>query len=176
MAESTVMKHFYGYKKGRRLSGFTLLEAMFAAMLIGLVIAALAASSGAFTMANGYGMDLSTSEFLIEEVREMMAPLPVVDPQTQTAVFGRESGETTLALYDDVDDFHNAAFKPPVDISRAVMNEFAAFTQQVTVENVNAVNLTTVVAHHSSDFVRVTVTILKNNEPLTSTSWIRARY
>lgn len=156
-----------------RQGGFTLIEALFAAMLIGLVVAALAASSGAFTMANGYGMDLSTSEFLIEEAREMMATLPVVDPETQAATFGRESGETG---YDDVDDYHNAAFNPPVDLSGAVMNEFAGFTQRITVQNVLATNLTAAVANHSSDFVRVTVTVEKNGAALASTSWIRARY
>lgn len=165
-------RHTANRKKG----GFTLLEALFAAMLIGLVVAALAASSSAFTMANGYGMDLSTAEFLIEEIRDMTATLPAVDPQTQAAVFGPESDETSSALYDDVDDFHNASFCPPLDISRAAIDEFASFTQQVKVENVDAADLTDAVAQHASDFVRVTVTVLKNNEPVASTSWIRARY
>ncbi|MHC4773552.1 MAG: prepilin-type N-terminal cleavage/methylation domain-containing protein [Planctomycetota bacterium] len=57
----------------KRKNGFTLIEALFAAMLLGLVVAALAAASGAFTMANGYGVDLSTAEFLIEEMRELTA-------------------------------------------------------------------------------------------------------
>jgi type II secretory pathway pseudopilin PulG len=159
----------------QKRGGFTLLEALFAAMLIGLVVAALAASSSAFTMANGYGMDLSTAEFLIEEIRDMTATLPVIDPDTQTATFGPESGET-VATYDDVDDFHNASFSPPLDITRAAISDLAVFTQQVTVENVNATDLTAVVGQHTSDFVRITVTILKNNVPLNSTSWIRARY
>ncbi|MCE5185766.1 MAG: prepilin-type N-terminal cleavage/methylation domain-containing protein [Planctomycetaceae bacterium] len=163
---------------GRRCKkdGFTLVEALFAAMLLGVVIAALAASSGAFTMANGYGMDLSTAEFLIEESRDMLATLPAVDPETQKDVFGHEADETSTALYDDVDDFHNVVFSPPVDISRAAMNEFAGFAQQITVQNVDAVNLTATAADHSTDFVRVTVTILRNNVPMTSTSWIRANY
>jgi len=164
-------------KRAKRIvGGFTLLEALFAAMLIGLVVAALAASSTAFTMANGYGMDLSTAEFMIEEIRDMTATLPVVDPQTQAAVFGAESDETAVALFDDVDDFHSASFCPPLDIGRTAMNEFDAFTQQVTVENVSATDLTATVSQHASDFVRVTVTVLKNNVPVASTSWIRARY
>lgn len=160
--------------KARKQAAFTLIEALFAAMLLGLVIVAIAASSGAFTVANGYGMDLSTAEFLVEEVREMMATLPVVDPETETTVFGPEGGETA-AFYDDVDDFHNAAFNPPLDLGRTVMNEFADFTQKITVQNVNSANLTQAVGNHTSDFVRVTVTIEKNGGPLASTSWIRAR-
>lgn len=169
------MQQHCEYGRCRRRAGFTLIEALFAAMLLGLVIVAICASSGAFTMANGYGMDLSTAEFLVEEVREMLATVPVVEP-TQTLAFGPESGETSAALYDDIDDFHNASFSPPVSMDRTVMNEFAGFRQRITVQNVSAVNLDQAVSNHSSDFVRVTVVIEKNNAPLATTSWIRARY
>ena len=65
--------------KKKQSSGFTLIEALFAAMLLGLVVAALAAASGAFTMANGYGVDLTTAEFLIEQIREMTTS--AIDPE-----------------------------------------------------------------------------------------------
>lgn len=160
---------------GRSRAGFTLVEALFAAMLLGLVVVAIAASSGAFTVANGYGMDLSTAEFLVEEVREMLATLPVVD-QTQTLAFGPESGETSAALYDDVDDFHNAAFNPPLDMGRTAMSEFSGFTQKITVQNINPADFTQTVSNHTSDFVRVTVAVEKSGATLASTSWIRARF
>ncbi len=54
--------------KQKNRTGFTLIESLFAAMLIGLVVAAIAVSSGAATMVNGVGIDLSTAEFLIEEI------------------------------------------------------------------------------------------------------------
>ena len=60
-------------------AGFTLLEVLFAAMLIGLAIVALAVGSGAFTLNNAAGLDLSTAEFLIEEIRELTAPVPVIE-------------------------------------------------------------------------------------------------
>ena len=60
--------------KKKQSSGFTLIEALIAAMLLGLVVAALAAASGAFTMANGYGVDLTTAEFLIEEAKVALVP------------------------------------------------------------------------------------------------------
>ena len=138
--------------------------------------AALAAASGAFTMANGYGLDLSTAEFLIEEVREYTATLPVTDPEDGDAVFGAETGESSVSLYDDIDDFNGAAINPPIDVSGAAMNEFSAFTQEITVENVLPSNFGGAAqTAHSTDFVRVTVTITKNGTPINSTSWIRAR-
>jgi prepilin-type N-terminal cleavage/methylation domain-containing protein len=129
----------------KQKNGFTLLESLFAAMLIGLVIAALAASSGAFTMANAAGVDLSTAEFLIEEIRERTAAMPFAD----IAAFTR---------------------KPPIDVDGSVMNEFAAFEQQVAVENCGAdFNAP------AADFVRVTVTIRKNGQEISKASWIRAK-
>lgn len=130
---------------GKHARGFTLLEALIASMLIGLVIAAMAVSSGTYTMANAAGVDLSTAEFLIEEVRERTAAMP----------FAGLAG---------------AAYNPPIDVDGNVMNEFAAFEQQVVVENCggdfNA---------PAADFVRMTVTILKNDRPVSQASWIRAR-
>lgn len=126
--------------------GFTLLESLFAAMLIGLVIAALAASSGAFTMANAAGVDMSTAEFLIEEIREWTAPM----------VFSDLAGIA-------------GDYSPPIDVTGAELADFAAFTQQVTVENCG-----TEFGAPNSDFVRITVTILKNGNPVSQADWIRA--
>ncbi len=156
-------------------SGFSLIEVLFAVMLIGLAIASLMAANGAFTKANGAGTDLSTAEFLIGQIRELSMLLPVVDPQDELSTFGPESGET-LAGYDDLDDFNGATFSPPINAERASMTEFSAFYQQVTVENVNASNFEDVVANHSSSFVRVTVSVYLNSRKISSASWLRARY
>lgn len=139
-------------KTKKQATGFTLLEALFAAMLIGLVIAAIAVSSGASTMANGIGIDLSTAEFLIEEIRE----------------------QTTTMTFDEVVAYPAMPINPPIDISGTAMPEFSAFSQQVSVQYLNEANLQTVVAGPTG-FVRVTVTITKNNTPLSSASWVRAQ-
>jgi type II secretory pathway pseudopilin PulG len=137
----------------RKNTGFTLIEALIAAMLIGLAIAALVSSSGAFTMYNAAGLDLSTSEFLIEEVRELTAPV----------------GFANLGTYD------GQAYNPPRDADNNVMAEFAAYTQTIDVDFVTAANLAAV-SGTATDFRRITVTISKNGQTITSTSWIRAQY
>ena len=144
-------------------------------MLVGLAIASLMAANGAFTKANGAGTDQSTAEFLIGQIRELTMLLPVVDPETETATFGTESGET-LVTYDDLDDFDGASFSPPINAERTTLSQFSAFNQQVTVENVSASNFEQVVADHSSNFVRVTVTVYLNSRQISSVSWLRARY
>jgi prepilin-type N-terminal cleavage/methylation domain-containing protein len=164
--------------------GFTLIEVLIATVLIGLSIAALVAANGSFSLANVTGADLSTAEFLAEQIRELTTMLPVVDPAvpvgTLVTTLGPESGETTVALYDDVDDFNgfdSASLGAPISAQRTTLTDLSAFRQQVTVEKLNPANFNETKADsYTSNFVRVTVTILQGGRPISSVSWIRARY
>lgn len=158
-----------------RKGGFSLLEVLIAIMLVGLAIVSLVTVNGAFTKANGIGAELSTAEFLIEQMRELTTMLPVIDPQNGVTTFGPEAAET-LASYDDLDDFDGLSFSPPIDADRNVLNDLAAFSQQIMVQNVSASNFEQVVSDHGSPFVRVTVTVFMNGREISSTMWLRARY
>jgi len=153
---------------------FTLAEVLVAVILIGLAIASLVASNISFTKANGAATNLSTAEFLLEQIKELTTTLPVIDPDTGAATFGAE--EATLAEYDDLDDFDGKMFSPPIKTDRTLLTDFTGFTQQVTVENVSPANFQQVVADGTSNFVRVSATVLLNAKPICSSSWIRARY
>lgn len=155
-------------------NGFSLIEALFAVLLVGLAIAALVGANVAFTRANGVGVNISTAEFLLEQIKELTMTVAVVDPESGKATFGAEEG--SVGLYDDLDDFDGASFSPPIGIDRISLVDFGAFTQQVTVQNVSASNFELVVDDHSSDFVRVSVKVLFNSTEISSSSWIRARY
>ncbi len=155
-------------------NGFTLIEVLIAVLLVGLSITALVMASNSFTMANSMGADLSTAEFLVEQIRELTTLMAVVDPETTIATFGPE--EPSLASYDDVDDFDNVTFSPPIDASRTAMANFTGFSQQVVVQNVNASDFEDVEADHSTAFVRITVTVRQNGALITTASWLRARY
>ena len=137
--------------------GFTLVEILAAVVLLGLAIAAIVASNIAYTQATAQAVQLSTAEFLIEQIRELTAQLPMRDPN---------SG--------DVDDFDGASFNPPIDCQRKQLTDFSDYSQAVMVEDVNASNFQQIVADHSSDFVRVTVRILYRNGEITRMSWIRS--
>ena len=161
-------------------SGFSFIEVLIAILLVGLAMASLVASNSAFTKANGAGTDLSTAEFLVEQIRELTALLPVVEPGTPANgvdVFGPESDETTLATYDDLNDFDGLPpFSPPINANKLPLNDLAAYSQQVTVENVSPSNFEDVVADNGSSFVRVTVRVYLNSKEITSASWLRALY
>lgn len=166
-------------KRPKSVRGFTLIEVLIATILVGFSIAALMAANGTLSMANGAGADQSTAEFLAEQIRELTAMLAVVDPQTGTTTpLGPE--EASVVSYDDVDDFHgfsSSSLGGPISATRTVLTEFSAFSQQVTVQKVSRSNLDQIVdPPDDSDFVRVTVQVLKNGRPICTTSWIRARY
>ncbi|MHC4352952.1 MAG: type IV pilus modification PilV family protein [Planctomycetota bacterium] len=155
--------------------GFSLIEVLIAVMLVGLAVAALMAANAALTKANGAGTDLSTAEFLIGEIAELTALLPVVDPNGGL-IFGPETGEV-LANYDDLDDFDGENFSPPINAERAVLNSSAGFSQQIAVEKVSPSDFEQVVPDNDlSDFVRVTVTVFLNGRQISSASWLRASY
>ncbi len=154
-------------------NAFSLIEVLIAILLVGLAIAALVITNSTLSNANSAATDLSTAEFLIEQIRELTALLPVVDPQTGSAVFGPEAGET-LSDYDDLDDFDNTNFSPPINTDRDTLNNFVDFSQQVTVENVSDANFAQVVGDHGSDFVRVTVKVFMSFNEISSASWLRA--
>jgi len=165
------------------IRAFTLVEVLIATILVGLAIAALLAANGSFSMANAAGADLSTAEFLTEQIRELTTMLPVADPATTAwTALGPEGDETTVDAYDDVDDFDgfdSAALGGPIDALHTPLPNLAAFRQQVAVQRLNPSNFDETWAddhNPSSDFVRVTVTILQNGRSIGSASWMRARY
>lgn len=135
-------------------NAFSLIEVLVAIILIGLAIASLLVANSSFTQANGAAANLSTAQFLIEQIRE----------------------RTAMVDYGSLYDFDDASYSPPRGSDGEDLNDFAAFTQQITVENVNPADFEQVEADHSTDFVRITVRVLLNFEEISSTSWIRAQY
>jgi len=142
--------------EARYKGGFTLIEVLIAIMLVALAIASLVAASTSFTKANAAGVELSTAEFLIEQIKE----------------------RTVLVGYADLYAFDDESFSPPQNANGDVLNDFAAFGQKITVENVSDSDFEQVVPDYDPDshFVRVTVRVLLNSRQISSASWLRARY
>ncbi len=133
--------------------GFTLVEVLVAVIFVGIGIAALIGANMSVTRANDVGADLSTAEFLIEQMRERTAPLS----------------------FDDVNDFAAGTHSPPIDVDGNPINALSDFAQQVTVEYVDDDNFQNPVGYQS-DFIRITVDITSNGKAISSASWIKANY
>ena len=138
----------------RHENGFTLVEVLIAVVLIGLAIASLLGGSMSITQANGAGVKLSIAEFLIEQIKE----------------------RTTLVSYDDLYGFDGVSFSPPIGVNGENLDNFAAYSQHVVVENVAADDFEQVVGDYSSSFVRVSVEVFVNSNKISSANWIRASY
>jgi len=135
-----------------RTKGFTLIEILIAVILVGLGVAGLVGANAAFSQSNGAGVELSTAEFLIEQIREM----------------------TTMTDFDLLHNFDEIVYSPPKDARGNDLSGFDSYSQTITVENVSGSNFENVVTDFSSDFVRVSVEVRKNSRLICSTSWLRA--
>jgi prepilin-type N-terminal cleavage/methylation domain-containing protein len=133
--------------------GFSLIEVLIAILLVGLAIASLVVANGSFTKANFAATDLSTAEFLIEQIRE----------------------RSISVNYEDLhylEHFDGIIFSPPISANGESLGNFAAFSEQITVENVSASNFESL--DPGSDFIRVTVKVFLNSKEISSASWLRA--
>lgn len=157
-----------------KCTAFTLIEILAAILMIGLVVAAMLVTNKALTNSNSAGLEISTAEFLIEQIKELTALLSVIDPETEDDIFGPEEG--SLAAYDDLDDFDDAYFSPPINAERQALNNFSAYRQEVVVQNVSASDFSQSVADHTSPIVRITVQVYLNSKLISEQNWIRARY
>ena len=155
-------------------SAFTLAEVLVAIILLGIAIVAILGTNTVLTQSNAAGLELSTADFLSEQIKELTMLLPAQDPGTGTSYFGSE--ETGFANWDDIDDFDDASFCPPINADRETLNMFGEYRQEVTVQNVSSTNFANVVADNTTAFLKVTVTVWFNSKPVSTVSWIRARY
>jgi prepilin-type N-terminal cleavage/methylation domain-containing protein len=140
---------------GQASKGFTLVEVLFAVLLVGLSIAGLTAANYAYSQANGAAVDISTAEYLAEQIRELTATKSITEiPQTSW----------------------RPVANAPVNAQGTLLPaEFSIWTQQVSVQALQA-DLSTVDTGANPSFYRVTVRILKGSSEISSSSWIRARY
>jgi prepilin-type N-terminal cleavage/methylation domain-containing protein len=133
--------------------GFSLVEILISIILVGLSITALVIASNSFTQANAAGADISTAEFLIEQIRERTAVMP----------------------FDDLLALNGETYSPPEDANRGALPALSAFSQEVAATYVNPSDFTTA-AGGATPFIRMTVTVALNGRPISSASWIRAEY
>lgn len=134
--------------------GFTLIEVLLAVILVGIGIAGIVSANGYLTKVNGAGVELSTAEFLVEQIRERTAEMN----------------------FSSITSLNNKTYSPPEDSAGTVLTDFSDYTQQIKAVHVTSADLTVVDGGGSSDYVRVTVEILRNARVVTSGSWIRANY
>jgi len=146
--------------------GFSLIEVLIAILLVGLAIVSLVAANIAFTKANGAGVDLSTAEFLIEQIRE----------QTVMMTFANLTG----TFNSTVKDYSWPV--GPIDSKGNILKDsngnplYPGYSQKVTGLYLQSTDFTKPWTTGPMSFYRITVEISLNNKTISSASWIRANY
>jgi prepilin-type N-terminal cleavage/methylation domain-containing protein len=144
----------------RRQGGFTLIEVLIAVILVGMAIAGLTGANYAYSEANGAGTDISTADYVIEQIHEMTAAMTV----------------DQIYAYGGTGTAWRSAIHPPVNAAGASLGTaFSAWSQQLKVEKLQK-DLTTPDTGTTPDFYRITVRALKNGKEVSSATWLRTRY
>ncbi len=140
--------------------------------------------SFACSQQNRVSSQITTATLLATHLREILSVVSFSDPSTGAATFGPEAGET-LSSYDDLDDFDDASYMPPIDVNRATIASLANYQQRVFVRPVNVKDLqsnsdgTAIADGTYTGAVRVTIQVLYR-DPVTQASavvhqvnWVR---
>jgi hypothetical protein len=111
------------------------MEAALATVIVGTGVVAAAQLFGACSQQNMQGSRATVAMMLVNNIQETTANMTFSDPQLGRLVYGPETGET-IATFDDLDDFNNQTFNPPLNALRQPIPEMSQYTQSVTVRPV----------------------------------------
>lgn len=180
--------HSAGFVRRRRhQGGFTLIEAALTTVIVGTGVLAIVAAQQAYHQKNQWAKRAGTGMLLANELRELMATLPMRDPISQANHIGPEENDPTN--YDDIDDFTDATIGEGIQGEEAQpltglgerADSLARWSQHVRVEELKHDDVTgPVQAEGEGDVARVTVTVFfqgpSMDEPrgITEMSWLVA--
>jgi hypothetical protein len=167
--------------------GFTLIETALATIIVGVGVLSMVSAQAAFHKQNNWSTHASTATRLGNEIREMTLNLPRLDPVTGAIVWGAEANETSVADFDDLDDFDGtgsglvfsaALGNGPLNAQREIIPNMAGWEQVVTVKNVDPFDITSVEADGSTTMIMVEVIVTyqgpNDSDPqeMTRVTWI----
>jgi len=134
----------------RREVGFTLMEAVFSIMIVGLGVVAMMQLFGSGTKVNAYGNHLSSAVFLAEELQAM----------------------TDDVAFDDLLSYNGQTFNG-VDANEKPVEGLANYQQQLFAEGVTPGDLTVYVGH-DQEIIRLTAVVNHQGLELARISWLRS--
>ena len=136
----------------KKQAAFTLVEVLIAMILMSIAVIGLVAANGTLSKVNGAGIELSTAEFLLEQVRERSAAMS----------------------FSSIESLDGKTYTPPEDATGVPIADFLDYSQKITVDRVLESDLEQIDGTNSSPFKRITVEVLHNDRTVTSGRWIRA--
>lgn len=155
-----------------RTRGFTYVEVLVAATLIGLaLVTATASLDSTVRMKAEYEADSGTAHLLAKEIYELAVTLP-------SAPSG-SLGATAAAEVEALDSLIGASFTPPLRADLTSASEFATWTQQTALTVYDIGDLDTPTGDSAADGIgeqesklyKLSVTVLQGAEPAGTFHW-----
>jgi hypothetical protein len=112
------------------------MEAAIVTVIVGVGIMGTLELVAAGTVANADSSRLTTAMYLAGHVREMAVDVAFKE-NLATGTWGPEPGETSAALFDDIDDFDGQTFSPPLSGRRVPLDGYANWSQAIEVYSVD---------------------------------------
>lgn len=155
-------------------SGFSLIEVAVSSILVGSILVAAMNTTGAVLRFRSSSSDQARATLLASDLLTEIQNQPYSDPN-QTAVFGRESGETVRSQFDDVDDYHTWTESPPQNLAGTALPGFTGWARTVTVARAQR-NAPMQTAAGDEDLKRITIVVSKNGVTLRTIDALKANY
>ena len=122
-----------GRAAGRPARGFSLVEAMVSAGIVGVMLVASVNLLGSAAKTRVTDNNRRTALALAQQLISEIQPLPYKDDALTAVLFGPELGEGDRSSYDDVDDYENYREKPLEERDGSVMAAYASWQRKVKV-------------------------------------------
>lgn len=160
--------------RGNALRSFTLIEAVISTVIVGIMFVAAMNVLGATAVSKRSTEQQALGYSLAQDLMNEILNQPYEDP-TQTATFGRETGESgsDRADFDDVDDYVNWSAIPPEDKNGEPLIGYDQWTRSVDVDYVKPTDLKQIGA--TTGVKRIVVTVSRDGIAATEIIAIRTK-
>lgn len=166
------MKRFGRNIRYGRAAAFTLVESLICIVIVGVMLTAALRTVGASSATQAKTSNRAIGGMLAQSLMDEILQQAFENPTSPT--FGPEPGETSRALYNDVDDYNNLTETPPKNLDGTSMSNLSGWSRSVTVAWANISNLNQA-AGSDTGIKRITVTVTKNGQTIATRYAIRTR-
>jgi len=143
----------------RRPRGFSAVEAVVSVLILSLAIVSSLHAYGTYAKGALIRNEAGAAHGLAAELIAEIASQAYEEPGAAVGTFGTESGESTRASFDDVDDYDGWSENPPTDRAGTALTDYAAYARSVTVTNVDEATLSSTRTDGSTGAKRIVVTV-----------------
>ncbi len=156
-------------------SGFTLIEALIASVLVGVGVSAMMVATKSGTQVNAGAREITHAINLGQEIREWTLKLPFVDPETPDNPPGPDGAENPQSFVDDIDDLMDVTYSPPRNGTGQALTDMSGWSQKITLTWRNPDDLSASVANGASEMIYVEVLVSRGSQPVLTTGWLVTR-